>query len=319
MKYARRHHYIPRFYLAGFTEKGAQDDKLWVLDQDYIKQFKASPVSIGFEKDYNAVEIDGVDPDSFEKSLSKFEGIAAPVIKKIVETEGLPPSDMDYNILINFIALMALRVPSRRKIYDQFIEDSSKIQLDIICQSKERFESYTERMRAKGVEVSNVSYEQMVDFLKRDQFTVKADTNTHIANILRGIDAIIRPLADRQWMLVINDNESCPFICSDNPVSIVWTKEMPIFYSPGFGLRHTEVTFPLNKRIMLLGRFEQLPTIIQVKGRKEIAMLNSRTAMYANRHIYSTYQNFPWLMKNNDIGNIKDLLRVLRKEKLIEK
>ncbi|MGB9887731.1 MAG: DUF4238 domain-containing protein [Moorellales bacterium] len=49
----QKHHYLPRFYLAGFTEKGTREVRLWALDQEGLVQYKARRERVAFEKDYN--------------------------------------------------------------------------------------------------------------------------------------------------------------------------------------------------------------------------------------------------------------------------
>ena len=36
--YPRRHHYIPKFYLAGFNSSGKKNDFLFVLDKAFLKK-----------------------------------------------------------------------------------------------------------------------------------------------------------------------------------------------------------------------------------------------------------------------------------------
>jgi hypothetical protein len=44
----RRHHYVPRCWLAGFTDTGENDARLWVTDLRRRKQWNTSPGNAGF-------------------------------------------------------------------------------------------------------------------------------------------------------------------------------------------------------------------------------------------------------------------------------
>ena len=43
----RKHHYVPAFYLAGFTMSGSDEDRLCVFDQSQIKSWPSSPRNAG--------------------------------------------------------------------------------------------------------------------------------------------------------------------------------------------------------------------------------------------------------------------------------
>jgi hypothetical protein len=40
---SRKHHYVPEFYLAGFTESGTDDGRLHVLDKEQLRQWPSTP------------------------------------------------------------------------------------------------------------------------------------------------------------------------------------------------------------------------------------------------------------------------------------
>ena len=95
-------------------------------------------------------------------------------------------------------------------------------------------------------------------------------------------------LAKRSWMIATCDpTETGPLITSDRPVSISWTRgDVPAFYSPGFAMPDTEVTFPLGQRHALIGRWEDQPSQRDI-GREGVAMLNGLTCLAADQHVYS--------------------------------
>jgi hypothetical protein len=78
---SHRHHYVPEFYLAGFTASGEKDDFLFVFDKDKKKQWKSKPNSIAFEHDYYRFDFKGLGPDYIEKNFAIFESKASKVIK----------------------------------------------------------------------------------------------------------------------------------------------------------------------------------------------------------------------------------------------
>jgi hypothetical protein len=98
----RKHHYIPEFYLAGFTNSGKRDDFLYVLDKKQVKQWKGTPKNAACERDFYRVDSEELESDYIENVISKFEGLAAPVLEKIIKNCTLPlPEDEAYVILTN--------------------------------------------------------------------------------------------------------------------------------------------------------------------------------------------------------------------------
>ncbi|KIL39564.1 hypothetical protein SD70_19365 [Gordoniibacillus kamchatkensis] len=178
----------------------------------------------------------------------------------------------------------------------------------------ERFESIKQRMKADGVEFdNNVSYEDLRKFIFEEKYTISFDNNTNINNLLTAIDVLIPLLGARNWTVAYAPPEVGDFICSDNPVSLHWItqKERGFWSSPGHGLMETEVSVPLSSRIMLLGRFEELPPNVVISSKRNLAILNSYTGMYADRFIYSRENDFLWFKRDNSVGNVADLKRLI--------
>jgi hypothetical protein len=65
----RRHHYAPRCWLAGFTETGEPDGRLWVTDLARRKQWVTSPGNAGFVRDFYRLPGENLDPVMAEKTF----------------------------------------------------------------------------------------------------------------------------------------------------------------------------------------------------------------------------------------------------------
>ena len=80
----RRHHYIPQVLLRSFLDDCGC---LWVGNKYQKRIYKTSPKNVFVKKDLYAVHdlAQTTKTYCYEKSFSKIEGEAAPVIKKIIE------------------------------------------------------------------------------------------------------------------------------------------------------------------------------------------------------------------------------------------
>ena len=71
MNVPRKHHYVPNFYLKGFTKEGTEDGRIWVTDTKLKNQWPSSPKNSASEKDfYRAQLVQHPDPMWFEKLMA---------------------------------------------------------------------------------------------------------------------------------------------------------------------------------------------------------------------------------------------------------
>ena len=65
--------------------------------------------------------------------------------------------------------------------------------------------------------------------------------NWHLEVMLHTAATILDLLPLRQWSLIAADETAGVFICTENPVLLTWTEEMPTMFGPGFGVGSTDV------------------------------------------------------------------------------
>jgi hypothetical protein len=80
----RRHHYVPRCWLAGFTETGENDDRLWVTDLSRGHQWPSTPDGAGHIRDFYRLEDENAsDPVMAETALSRIETEVGPILRAV--------------------------------------------------------------------------------------------------------------------------------------------------------------------------------------------------------------------------------------------
>lgn len=315
-----KHHYIPQFYLANFINPSDNNAQLWVTDLKQCKQWKAAPSAIAYQNKLYSLEENkegqNTENDIIEKTFSQLESMADPIIKEILKTERLPTGE-GFNILINFIALMASRTPVMINQRAKPLIEMNKIVMDLYLSSKDRWESLTTRMaeeeKLSPKSLSITTYEKMNEFIRSRNYKMDINQNYKIKQMLDSVDILIPLLAQRKWSLLFSKDITTTlpqlggFICSDNPVALVSLDPLPPIYSPGFGMLRTEVSMPLSKDVAIVGRFEgnEEVSTISVKG---VASINSRTGMYADRFHYHSNKNFIMVNNQQQICNVNVLL-----------
>jgi|RhiMetdeSRZDD1v2_1073273.scaffolds.fasta_scaffold102602_5 hypothetical protein len=286
-KLARLHHFVPRGYLAGFTDRGTRDGRLFVYDCVTGKVFPTQPGKVGAERDFNRIELDGHDPDALEGALGEFEDRAISVIRGIQASRELP-ADEEFSYVINLMALLVVRNPRFRANMNKAMDHTVRVMGNLLVSDKRLYEHRLAKAKAAGFvsQDAEVSFETMRQFIHDDQYTVTVSTSESLLRELGLMDKALQHLGTRHWTLVTAALDAPDFVTCDHPVA-------PIFKDPnrrgpiGYGLSETEVSFPLNTRQALLGVFENpLPPIIEVDA-KQVAGINSRTVHHAYRQVYS--------------------------------
>lgn len=309
----RRHHFVPQFYLAGFTQSASSDGDLYVFDQQQIKSWKSSPKQTAHMRDFHAIDVgpDG-DPMVVEKALSKLESQWSSALRKVVEQKVLP-NDESFADLMIFVAFMAVRVKRIREIVSGFIDRVSKNEIQAALATEEGRVSFRKVIEDQNCPMTDEEFEQLVSFGKSEQFEVDYDQTWHVQQIIKMAAQLAPILSLRKWVLWIVEDDVPDLICSDSPVTATWATPVRGPYSPAFGTMNTIVSVPLNRRVVLASIIEvQLPQ--QRLDREAVAAMNSATRLYGNQ-LYSPQPDFVWAMKNQQIGNAKDLFNYLQREK----
>ena len=286
---ARKHHYIPLGYLAAFTDSGTKDGQFYVLDVGSRKAFRTSPSNVAAERDFNRVDIEGHSPDAVENSLAPFEGEAVAAIRRVIKTRTYP-SNNDWNYILNLIALLAVRTPRFRKSFNRSRKQALRIRLDLLVSDEKIWEKHVQKAKEAGEDFPDASFEKFKSFIERGEFDFKFHPQENLRSEFNAQDKVLSLFGQRDWSVLLAPENGPEFICSDHPVTLVWKKARngPI----GYGLRGTEVFFPLGPKVGFYGVYESpLKKLVNCHPRN-IGIMNMRLCNGAEHHVYSTHENF---------------------------
>jgi Protein of unknown function (DUF4238) len=293
----RKHHYVPQFYLRGFTgDKG----QLLVTDRPSEKTFRTDPKNVAAQRDFNTVDIEGMDPQAVEKGLAEFEGEVAPALERIKAAKSLSVKE-DRDLLMNLICALAIRNPRQRATINDFVGEIAQTVAEMALATKERWESQVAQMKEAGVwdDSTNVTFEDMQKFVKdrKHKFEVAKEFNIGVeieqhANLLEHIAA-------RKWQIVVAKKGSGGFVTTDVPVCLRWSDNANHgMFGPGFGVAGTQVIFPLSSDLALMGSFEGEENVVEadlftVGGINSIIISNARNQVYSRDHSFNYTRPFP--------------------------
>jgi hypothetical protein len=299
---ARRHHYLPQAYLAAFTDTGTKNGRFHVLDTDSGACFRTSPKNVAVELDFNRVDIEGKPPDVIENILSNFEDSAAQAIREVNNTINFPNDD-NFNWIINLLCLIAVRNPQNRKSLNRSRELSIHVINDLLMSDEKIWTHHLKKAQEAGyIGETSISFEEYKSSIKEGEYQIEFTPESNLRIELRIFDKILKILAQRTWSLLVAPSSGPDFICSDHPVALTWknhSKEGLI----GYGLKNTEVFFPLGPKTGLYGVYEEpLHTVVNMKP-VQVVIMNTRVAYSAERHVFSAMDSF-FIFEKGEITEI---------------
>lgn len=301
MSQPRKHHYVPAFYLAGFTANGDRKGPLHVLDLQAGRRWQSTPDDAGCERDFYRLENGAEDPVAVERLFGAIESRAAAVVRTVFETGKIPEGD-DYAALCEFLATLTIRVPGTLAMIDNLYEEILKKVARLMVSSPEQWSRQMDQLREAGNSIPEGSYEGVRKMVEEDAYTVKVNQNERMHLILEMGKPAIPLMMDRKWAVVQAPPQGPGFICSDRPVSLSWSDgKTRGWMPPGFGLRGTSVAVPLSRTTAVHGIFEaQLPS--RLLNPTQVGIFNFWTAIYAERFVYSAEPDFKVTLKDGSLA-----------------
>ncbi len=306
---ARKHHYVPQCYLKGFARNRSKKSQLYVVDLTLKRAFVTTPLNVAAERDFNRIDIDGEDPNLIESSYAEFETKLAPALVRMDE-RGDFPDDADRAVILELVALLAVRNPGRREAMRQFKEETTRRLMELAAANRQRWETQRQKAADAGVEsAADLTYEEVREFVERGDYTIDVPTTKHVEQELKSLTTVYNLLHRRNWVVVRAAPASGGFVTSDHPVTLCWDdKDMEGgFYPPGFGLHGTTVFCPVSKGLAIRGRFDGRVGAVELPLDK-VAGINSLAIFHAGRQIYAENDRFRFFDKRLMLRYGQDLL-----------
>jgi hypothetical protein len=302
---ARRHHYVPRFYLKAFAAaRKRKSPSTFVFDRVERKQFQTAIDNVAAERDFNRIEADGMVADAFENAMAATESDLSPAIERIAATGSFKDTD-DRACLLNLIGLLHLRNPRLRETFRDFHERVAKATMSLALATPERWAGQVKKAIEAGYlkPDADTDYEKMKAFVGGGEYRVETSTERHITLEMGTFDKILPLLFRRGWVLVRAPTDCGGFVTSDHPACLTWSeprKGLGI-NPPGLGLRGTEIVFPISPRIAAIGAFELEDKVADVDA-ETVADINGTIVAFAQRQVYAHDLHFTYRIVAGEPG-----------------
>jgi len=245
----KRQHFLPKFYLEGFTKDGM----VAVFDRELNETRIQQPVNTGVIGHFYTMEdTAGRRRFELEQMLSEYEGKASHAIKKLAAKNEIDADER--SDLAIFVALAAFRTPD---IVDSIKALNSDLIGDMVQQTFADVEEVKERMRGKPdapptEEELDAEARDLVEYAQGGQYEVTTNHQWAVSMAIK-ISFNIAPIfAGRDWVILHRGNERKSFVTTDAPVLLTTVAPRESnFFGIGFGNTDALVLFPLTESCIL--------------------------------------------------------------------
>jgi hypothetical protein len=308
------HHFIPQFYLRGFSDAAdKRKAQVFVFDQSTRKSFRTLVRNIGARRNFFRIEAEGFDPNHVEDGMAEIEGEIAPRLAEVVETKSFPSDDHFTSVML-LMGNVAVRNPRFRSMLEDLHIKIASGMMRMSLQDKHRYHDSIRQAREGGAPIrDDISYEDMKAFIDRGNYKIAIDQTYLIGLELDAVPTVVGQLARRNWSFASAPAGST-FTTCDDPVVLAWADGKDRGpYSPGFGLEGTIVMFPLSPELALIGLFTRQPPNRSFR-RDQVADINTSMAKNATKQLYSRDGEFELHIRTEPYTRGKDLVAALGRQ-----
>lgn len=262
------HHYLPQFYLKGFTDTEGLFKIYQVRRGAFKKNGKRfSPASHFFLPKDNTVVFNGAEDNFIEEAYSRMETLTAKVFEKIrVVDEGYDLAETDIPQLQYFVAELFWRLPAQKPVLAKLAENRSLKQLGVLLKDSNT-----------GETVNHPEMEQRI--LQHPDYEKLLRTMLPLSTYPRLFDCT-------SPVTIFTFPKGLPAICSDNPLILRHPEKLDLYQD--------DFILPLTENKILI-RIKKLKPRFWSTVKIDIDML---VLLQANEYVCCTDERYPDMLKD---------------------
>jgi hypothetical protein len=262
------HHYVPQFYLSGFTDR----DRLWVHDRKAARSFPSQPKAIANENDLYTEELE-------QHLANEVEDPA----KRAIETirARVAPTGLDREALARYVIALRKRVPEGR------IRAVAGVP-EVAASLRQEYAAGLEAAATSDPTLRDRADTRLAQLnAALDKFILEPPPEVWHNNLTRDSSPeVVESLLSMTWRFLCTDRQQ--LLTCDNPVFF--------FEHEGIGNPSSELSLPLSSSVALWASRRPLAGATFLVARPAtVRELNRRTAVNATRFIYSKRQE-EWIL-----------------------
>jgi Protein of unknown function (DUF4238) len=245
-------HYLPKGAYLKFFEVPHKPGAVYLYQRE--KDIVLTGIhNVAKEKHlYSFTDMEGKLNTTLEAMLGEFENAATPILTRLGEARAsLQISVDEFNTLMSFLSLQAVRTPAFRKTLEQVSAMHAKTVMQAYAQSTDSLRSIMEKTKAHRPEEDfpEISVDEMQKFiLDESRYTIEVKGGDYfLGHQMKLQDDVFHAIVLKKIALLFSESEA--FITSDHPVCLVPHPGVPPFYG---GFRFSDVLFPISRRACLI-------------------------------------------------------------------
>jgi hypothetical protein len=296
---ARKHHYVPRFFLAGFTSDGTKEGRLLVCDLRTGKRWWSDPNGAGHQRDFYRIDLQGYDPLEVEKAFQEIEAAAAPALRRFIGTEAPPPLGETVSEVLPLLASLVIRVPTARRRVEsasrRVVRATFPKVLPNLPKPPPELHSRIFGHLPPGTDPTPEDYEASMMRFFNEELQIEIDQTWSIGHMLSAFELVLDRLARLHWTVAVLQAGAPDFVSSDNPVSFRGAASMGVI-----------AVIAISRRMALVGSlYEPEHLVIHPDGRFA-ELVNGLTIGGAEQFVFSSSEQVLWKREDGSRGNIAD-------------
>jgi hypothetical protein len=266
----RKHHYLPQFYLRGFSANGRS---VFQVEKRGGRGYVSSIRDTVAIRDYHELDtVDAEDPTVIEKRLAQVEAPLAEALARAVRCGVTTPET--HNLLIQLVALLRVRVPAFKAGIEAFLQNAVR-SVGLMMERKGELppppKGFEDILRIDNLSIT-ISNWKLLEFM----FKIAADRR------LFDMLAAMKPH-------VLRAPEGTFFLTCDQPVAIFHPTASPTdAYGIGLADTDTELSVPLSSGVLLLLSWETKSASDRAATADEMIEFNRRTAVMADSLVFAS-------------------------------
>lgn len=288
----KRHHYLARFYLNGFIDP-RNKPYIWIYEKGNPEIRKANSKDIAVKKYYYSfIKPDGdKDIQTLEDAFAQFEGVTAPIIKKI--TSELTLNDDDRHIFSLFLAYSIVKVPNFRESIEDTHSKFMKHLLHLTASHNRGLETIIQNYEKETGKKLGISPEKLRNWILDNQYEI--ETRPEFSLAMLPIANELAPVFYNMNWCFIGATDEYKFPTCDNPLFFCDPTHDPrSFYGVGLLAKNIEVSFPISKDWLWFGTWE---------GREEYIMGTNALVKEFTRRTVRSAQSYVFASESSQSLN----------------
>ncbi len=244
----KRHHYLPRFYLEGFSKKNC----FWVFDRIKNEVRKQTPESTAVQIDYYTATVKGAQYRDIEKYFAELEGRTKPIISKIMQSETITSEDKE--TLSMFISFLRVRVPDFEKMVNEMSEKAIKWKNQFSCASTGQAEAMIREFERDTGKKLNLAPQKLYEVIREGKYSLKFKREWSLLNMLSVGIRQAQYFRVMNWAFLRAPQDSA-FITSDTPFLLAPPKNhdpKPLLAGVGITTHNATKYTPLNSEVCIM-------------------------------------------------------------------